>query len=54
MHNIHYFAELLHSLEGKAFDNEPPKLSRSNLAEDGEEEAEEAEFEVDGPVISLL
>ena len=51
MHNIHYFAELLHSLEGKAFDNEPPELLRSDLAEGGEEETEEDEFELGRPVI---
>ena len=45
MHKIYYFAALLHSLDGKAFDNEPPEVPRSDFAESGDEEAQVDEFE---------
>ena len=51
MNKVYYFAELLHRLGGKVFDNEPLEVSSPNLVEDGEEGAEGDEFECDGPIV---
>ena len=54
VYKVYYFAELLHRLGGKVFDDKPLEFRSSNLVESGKEDTESDKFEWNGPVVWSL